>query len=159
MPIDYQGDLTAGENRFAIVVSRFNNEITDRLLEGALQALAACGVNIDEVPVAHVPGSLELAVVAKSLAITGQYDAVICLGCVIRGETTHYDCVAMGAVHAITAAAAETGVPIMFGVLTTEDDDQALARSDAARKTNMGADVARGAVEMANLMNAIANPS
>jgi len=147
-----EGEHDAGGLRLAIVVARFNPSITQRLLDGALETIASHGGDAESTAVAWVPGSLELAVVARRFAASGSYDAVICLGCVIRGQTSHYDAVVTGATQSITRVATETGVPIMFGVITAEDRDQAEARSDASRKCNLGADAARGAIEMARLM-------
>ena len=152
MPVQIQGEKTAGDHRFAIVVSRFNEPVTSKLLEGALAALGEAGVDLDALEVAHVPGAMELAVVAKRFADTGKYAAVICLGCVIRGETAHYDAVVAGCTQGISAVSVQTGVPCIFGVLTTDTADQAFARVDSSKKKNTGAYAAAAAVEMANLM-------
>jgi len=156
MPRDLTGQLDASDCRLGIVVARFNSEITDRLLAGALQAIGECGGDVDAVPVAHVPGSLELAVAARGMAESGAFDAVICLGCIIRGQTSHYDVVVDGTIRGITDAIAATGVPVIFGVLTTEDREQALARSDESMKRNTGAYAGRAAIQMADLMKQIA---
>src|SRR5687767_11935821 len=136
------GETDARGLKLAIVVARFNSEITERLLTGALEAIHEAGGDAERVPVARVPGSLELAVAARRFVDQG-YDAVICLGCVIRGETAHYDCVVHGATQGINLVAAQTGVPVIFGVLTCDTDAQAEARSDEKKGTNMGVYAAR----------------
>ena len=148
------GELDARGVKLAIVAAKFSRDIVERLLAGALGAIREAGGDPDSVPVARVPGSLELAVTARRFAEAG-YDAVICLGCVIRGETTHYDCVVQGTTRGITEVAAHTGVPVIFGVLTCENHEQALARSDESRKMNLGSYAARAAIEMANLLKKI----
>jgi 6,7-dimethyl-8-ribityllumazine synthase len=149
----FEGHLSASGLRFAIVVSRFNSFITERLLGGALDALRRTGAADDMIDVVKVPGSWEVPLVAGELARQHRYDAVICLACVIRGETPHFDYVAGEAAKGVAHAAAETGVPVAFGVLTTEDKEQALARSGP--KNNKGAEAAEAAIEMANLMREI----
>jgi 6,7-dimethyl-8-ribityllumazine synthase len=144
-------DLSGSDLRMAVVVSRFNEEVSRRLLRGALGALEAHGVN--EPDVFWVPGSLELPVTALALAERGNHDAIVCLGCVIRGETYHFEVVAGQAAAGIMQVQLDTGVPVAFGVLTTEDKEQALARSGP--KNNKGADAAEAAIEMANLMREI----
>jgi 6,7-dimethyl-8-ribityllumazine synthase len=144
-------DLTGGDLRIAVVVSRFNEEISKRLLRGALTALEEHGVGDPDV--LWVPGSLELPVTALALAERGNHDAIVCLGCVIRGETYHFELVAGQAAAGIMQVQLDTGVPVAFGVLTTEDREQALARSGP--KNNKGADAAEVAIEMANLMREI----
>jgi 6,7-dimethyl-8-ribityllumazine synthase len=141
--------------RIAVACGRFNDGITMRLLDGVQRGLEAVGVQADAVTVMWVPGAFELPVAAKELARTGAVDAVICLGCVIRGDTSHYEIVAGEAARGIQAVALETGVPIIFGVLTTENLDQALARSEAAGGHNVGEESAAAAVEMAKLLAAI----
>ena len=144
-------DLSGGELRIAVVVSRFNEEVSNRLLRGALGALDEHGVQ--EPDVFWVPGSLELPVTALALAERGNHDAIVCLGCVIRGETYHFELVANQAAAGIMQIQLDTGVPVAFGVLTTEDKEQALARSGP--KNNKGAEAAEAAIEMANLMREI----
>jgi 6,7-dimethyl-8-ribityllumazine synthase len=144
-------DLTGGDLRLAVVVSRFNEEISKRLLRGALGALEEHGAQ--EPDVFWVPGSLELPVTALALAERGNHDAIVCLGCVIRGETYHFELVANQAAAGIMQVQLDTGVPVTFGVLTTEDKEQALARSGP--KNNKGAEAAEAAIEMANLMRDI----
>jgi 6,7-dimethyl-8-ribityllumazine synthase len=144
-------DLTGGDLRIAVVVSRFNEEISKRLLRGALGALEEHGVQDPDV--LWVPGSLELPVTALALAEKGNHDAIVCLGCVIRGETYHFELVAGQAAAGIMQVQLDTGIPVAFGVLTTEDKEQALARSGL--KNNKGADAAEVAIEMANLMREV----
>ena len=144
-------DLTGGDLRIAVVVSRFNEDISRRLLRGALEALKENGVQ--EPDVLWVPGSLELPVTALALAERGNHDAIVCLGCVIRGETYHFELVAGQAAAGIMQVQLDTGVPVAFGVLTTEDKEQALARSGL--KNNKGAEAAEVAIEMANLMREV----
>ena len=144
-------DLDGSDLRIAIVVARFNDDVTKRLLRGAEEALQRHGV--EEPDVYWVPGSLELPVTALALAEKGGHDAIVCLGCVIRGETFHFEVVSMQAASGIMQVQLDTGVPITFGVLTTEDRDQALARSGP--KNNKGADAAEAAIETANLLREI----
>lgn len=144
-------DLTGGDLRIAVVVSRFNEDISRRLLRGALEALEEHGVQDPDV--LWVPGSLELPVTVLALAEKGNHDAIVCLGCVIRGETYHFEIVAGQAAAGIMQVQLDTGVPVAFGVLTTEDKEQALARSGP--KNNKGAEAAEVAIEMANLMREV----
>jgi 6,7-dimethyl-8-ribityllumazine synthase len=144
-------DLTGSELRIAVVVARFNEDVTKRLLRGALGALEEHGVQEPEV--FWVPGSLELPVTALTLAERGNHDAIVCLGCVIRGETYHFEVVANHAAAGIMQVQLDTGVPVAFGVLTTEDKEQALARSGP--KNNKGAEATLAAIEMANLLREI----
>ena len=144
-------DLDGSDLNVAIVVARFNEDVTKRLLDGAQDALKRHGV--EDPDVYWVPGSLELPVTALALAEKGGHDAIVCLGCVIRGETFHFEVVAMQAAMGVMQVQLDTGVPITFGVLTTDDKDQALARSGP--KNNKGADAAEAALEMANLLREI----
>ena len=144
-------DLTGGDLRIAVVVSRFNEDISKRLLRGALAALEEHGVQDPDI--LWVPGSLELPVTVLALAEKGNHDAIVCLGCVIRGETYHFEIVAGQAAAGIMQVQLDTGVPVAFGVLTTEDKEQALARSGP--KNNKGAEAAEVAIEMANLMREV----
>ena len=146
-------DLDRDELRIAIVVARFNEDVTKRLLRGAQEALQTHGVDDDRTDIYWVPGSLELPVTALALAEKGEHDAIVCLGAVIRGETFHFEVVAMQAASGLMQVQLDTGVPIAFGVLTTEDRDQALARSGP--KNNKGAEAAEAAIEMANLLREI----
>ena len=144
-------ELDGAELSIAVVVSRFNEDVSRRLLRGALDALTERGV--EDPDVFWVPGSLELPVTALTLAEKGGYDAIVCLGCVIRGETYHFEVVAGQAAAGIMQVQLDTGMPVTFGVLTTEDRDQALARSGP--KNNKGAEAAEAAIEMANLLRSI----
>lgn len=147
----FEGQLTAAGLRFAIVVSRFNSFITDRLLAGAVDALARTGADLDQIDTIKVPGAWEIPLVAAELARQHRYDAVICLSAVIRGETPHFDYVAGEAAKGIAHASAETGVPVAFGVLTTNTLEQAIDRA-GGKGGNKGFDAAMTAIEMANLM-------
>lgn len=150
----FEGQLSAAGLRFAIIVSRFNSFITDRLLAGAMDALARTGVDPAAVDTVKVPGSWEVPLVASELARQHRYDAIICLSAVIRGETPHFDYVAAEAAKGVAHAAAETGVPVAFGVLTTNTLEQAIDRA-GAKGGNKGFDAAMTAIEMANLMRAL----
>ena len=141
--------------RVAVLCGRFNDLITLRLLDGVRRGLASTGVADEDVTVAWVPGAFELPLAAKAHAESGRFDAVITLGAVIRGETTHYEIVSNGAARGVQEASLATGVPILFGVLTTEDLDQALARSEDAGGHNVGEECALGAVEVVSLMRAV----
>ena len=138
----------ARAHRFALVVSRYHEEITDRLREGALAALAECGVLLDRVEIHVVPGAFELPFAARQVAESGGVSGVVCLGCLIRGETSHFDFIASAVAHGITVASSETGIPMTFGVLTTNSIEEALARSDEASEENKGREAALAAVEM-----------
>jgi 6,7-dimethyl-8-ribityllumazine synthase len=151
MPKVIEGQLTAAGLKFAIVVSRFNGFISERLLGGALDALARTGGQPDDIEVVKVPGSWELPVVVRELARQKRYDAIICLAAVIRGDTPHFDYVAGEAVKGIGHVAAESGVPVAFGVLTCNTLEQAIDRA-GAKSGNKGFDAAMAAIEMANLM-------
>ena len=138
--------------RIAVVCGRFNDHITVRLLDGVRRGLQATHVAEDDVTEVWVPGAFEIPMTAKAFALRGDVDAVVCIGCVIRGDTAHFDFVAGQCAHGIQTAALDTGVPIAFGVLTTEDLDQALCRSEGAGGHNVGDESARTAVEMALLL-------
>ena len=146
-----EGSLDARGLKFAIVVSRFNSFITDRLLDGACDALARSGYNLDELEIVKVPGSWELPVAAKTLAEQRRHDAIVALGAVIRGETPHFDYVAGHAASGLAHVQNQTGVPIAFGVLTTNTVEQAIDRA-GAKAGNKGFDAAMTAIEMANLL-------
>jgi 6,7-dimethyl-8-ribityllumazine synthase len=148
-------ELDGAGLRVAIVCGRFNDHVTVRLLDGAQRGLQHAGVGEDDVTVEWVPGAFEIPLAAKAFAESGKVDAVIGLGCVIRGETTHYETVAGECAAGIQRAQLATGVPIVFGVLTTEDLDQALARSEDAGGHNVGEEGAATAVEMALLLRRI----
>jgi 6,7-dimethyl-8-ribityllumazine synthase len=147
----FEGGLSAAGLKFAIVVGRFNSFVTDRLLSGALDALTRAGAAPDNVDTVKTPGSWEIPVVAAELARQKQYDAIICLSAVIRGDTPHFDYVAGQAAAGIAKVSADTGVPVVFGVLTTNTFDQAIDRA-GGKSGNKGSDAAMTAIEMANLM-------
>jgi len=147
---ELRGSSSASGCRFAVVVSRFNEEITEGLLKGARQALADASVAEDDITVMRVPGAFEIPVTALRAAETGQFDAVICIGCVIKGETMHFEYIAGTVCQALADAASATGVPIALGVLTTLTEEQAVARA-ADGPENKGREAALAAVEMATL--------
>ena len=154
MPKELKVEMNGQGLRVAVVVARFNEFVTKRLLEGAVETLVRHGVRDDDITLAWVPGSFELPVVAKSLGQSGQFDAVICLGAVIRGETDHYEMVANQAAAGISAAGRETGIPTVFGVLTTENMEQAINRA-GGKSGNLGSNAASAAIETARLVHAI----
>lgn len=145
-----EGDLTGQGLKIGVVVARFNEFVTGHLLNGALDALRRHGVADDDVAVAWVPGSFEIPLMAKKLAETGEYDAVVCLGAVIRGETDHYDHVAGSVTSGVAQVGLSTGVPTIFGVLTTDTVEQALNRA-GLKSGNNGHHAAVAAIEMATL--------
>lgn len=147
----YQGGLNGQSLRIAVVTARFNDFITERLQAGALDCLKRHAVAADAIDCVAVPGAFELPLTALTLAQSGRYQAVICLGAVIRGDTTHYDYVCNEAAKGIAAAGLQTGVPVIFGVVTTENTDQAIARA-GGKSGNKGWDAAMTALEMANLL-------
>lgn len=153
----FRGGRDGAGLRVAVAVSRFNEHVTRRLLEGALSALHRCGVAEGSVDVAWAPGAYDLPVVAQALACSGRYDAVVCLGCVIRGETTHDRYVALGAATGLVRVALEGGLPVTLGVLTTQTLEQAEARSGGLHG-NKGEDAALAAVELANVLRQIQGP-
>lgn len=147
----FEGNLVGTGIRVGIVVSRFNEFITGKLLTGAQDALKRHGVEDDNVDVAWVPGAFELPLIAKKMAESGNYDAVITLGTVIRGATTHYDYVCNEAAKGVSQAGMSSGIPVIFGVVTTENIEQAIERA-GTKAGNKGWDTAVAAIEMANLM-------
>ena len=147
----FEGFVTAKGLKFGIVVARFNEFITSKLLSGALDTLHRHEGNDEDIDVAWVPGAFEIPVVAKKMAESGKYDAVICLGAVIRGATSHYDLVCNEAAKGIAQASLKTGVPVLFGVITTENIEQAIERA-GTKAGNKGFDVATSAIEMVNLI-------
>lgn len=150
-----EGSLVAPDGaRFGIVCGRFNDLITRRLLDGALDSLSRHGVDSEAIDIAWCPGAFEIPLVAKVMATSGNYDAVICLGAVIRGATSHYDYVAGGVASGIQQAAMESGIPVLFGVLTVDTIEQALERA-GTKAGNKGAESAAGAVEMVNLLRQV----
>ena len=154
MPKELKGDMNGQGLQIGVVVARFNEIITRKLLDSAIETLTRHGVRDEDITIGWVPGSFELPVVAKTMAKSGRYHAVICLGAVIRGETSHYDMVAGQAAGGINSVALETGVPTIFGVLTTENMEQALNRA-GGKSGNMGANTAVAAIETARLIEAV----
>jgi 6,7-dimethyl-8-ribityllumazine synthase len=148
---EWQGEQRAAGCRFAIVVSRFNQEITDGLLAGAREALGAADVAVDDVTIVRVPGAFELPLAAQRLAESGRFEAVICLGCLIKGDTMHFEYIAEAATRGIMDVAMATGVPVTFGVLTTLSDEQAEERARPGAG-NKGREAALAAIEMATLL-------
>ena len=147
----YEGHLSGETVRVAIVVSRFNNLIGDRLLEGALDTLKRHGTLKENISVSYVPGAFEIPVLAREWARNGTVDAVICLGAIIRGATSHFDYVAGPVASCLASISVETGVPVLFGVLTVDSIEQALERA-GLKAGNKGADIAVAAIEMANVL-------
>jgi len=151
MPKTIEGNLIATGLKFALVVSRFNNFITAKLLDGAVDVLKRHGVDEKSISVVYVPGAFEIPVAAKKLAKSGKHDAIICLGAVIRGETPHFEYVAGEVTKGVAQVALESDVPVSFGVLTCDATEQAMERS-GAKAGNKGADAAISAIEMVNLL-------
>jgi 6,7-dimethyl-8-ribityllumazine synthase len=154
MPNVYEGHFSAQGLKFAIVVSRFNELITSKLLGGALDALRRHGAKDEDIDVAWVPGAFEIPLIARKMAESGKYDAVIALGAVIRGATPHFDYVCNEASKGVAAAAMQTGKPVIFGVVTTDTIEQALERA-GTKAGNKGWDAAMSAIETANLLKAL----
>ena len=152
--IRHEGEISGRGRRIAVVVSRFNDVVTSRLLEGALAALRRHGVADDDLEVAWTPGAFEVPLAAKKLATSGAVDAVVCLGAVIRGETAHFDLIAAQAASGVQQVALESGVPCVFGVLTTETLDQALDRA-GGKHGNKGWEAAMAALEMASVLESL----
>lgn len=154
MPKILEANLLAEGKTFGIVVSRFNDFITEKLVSGALDALLRSGASDDDIEIARVPGAFEIPLLAKKMAASGRYDAVICLGAVIRGSTPHFDYVSAEVSKGVAAASMETGKPVIFGVVTTDTIEQAIERA-GTKAGNKGFSAAMAAVEMANLMQQI----
>jgi 6,7-dimethyl-8-ribityllumazine synthase len=152
---ELQGNLVVDGQRFALVVSRFNDFITGKLLAGAIDALERHGCAPQNITVVRVPGSFELPQAAKKCAQAGHYDAVVCLGCVIRGQTPHFEFIAAEAAKGVAQVGLETGVPVTFGVITADTLEQAIERA-GAKAGNKGADAAVTAIELLNLYAQIA---
>lgn len=150
----YQGSLLAQGHRFALIVSRFNDFISSKLLEGAQDALLRHGAREEDIEIAWTPGSFELPLIAKKMAESKKYSAVICLGAIIRGGTPHFDYVAAEASKGIARVSLDTGVPVIFGVITADTLEQAIERA-GTKEGNMGAKAAISGIEMANLMKSI----
>jgi 6,7-dimethyl-8-ribityllumazine synthase len=148
--MELQGSHSAAGFRFAIIVSRFNADVTDGLLTGARATLAEAGVRDDDVTLVRVPGAFELPVTAGRLAGSGRFDAIICLGCVIKGDTMHFEYISAAASQGLMTVSTTTGVPVAFGMLTALDDEQARVRS-ASGPDNKGREAALAAIEMATL--------
>jgi 6,7-dimethyl-8-ribityllumazine synthase len=167
MPNVYRGTVNAADGRFAVVVARFNESITSRLLDGAVQTLVSHGVADDRIDVAWVPGAFEIPTVANQLAASGRYVAVICLGAVIRGETTHDQHINRAVSNALCEIGVHYGLPVLFGILTCNTVEQAVVRSGGGSTTgkdqadkhigNKGVDCAEAALEMVNLMSQFPN--
>ncbi|MBO5560052.1 MAG: 6,7-dimethyl-8-ribityllumazine synthase [Firmicutes bacterium] len=150
----FEGNLIGTGSKFGIIVGRFNEFIGGKLLEGALDALKRHGVDEEDVSVAWVPGSFEIPLIAQKMASSGKYDAVICLGAVIKGSTDHYDYVCAEVSKGIAQVSLNSGIPVMFGVLTTDNIEQAIERA-GTKAGNKGYDVAVSAIEMVNLIKGL----
>ena len=150
----YEGSLVAGKMKVGIVAARFNEFITSKLLGGALDGLSRHGVEGDDIDLAWVPGAFEIPLIASKMAKSGKYDAVICLGAVIRGSTSHYDYVCAEVSKGIATVALQSEIPVMFGVLTTDNIEQAIERA-GTKAGNKGYECALGAIEMVNLIREI----
>ncbi|MFQ5600404.1 MAG: 6,7-dimethyl-8-ribityllumazine synthase [Candidatus Krumholzibacteriia bacterium] len=154
MPQYHEGALDARDLRVALVVSRFNELFTEKLLEGALDCLQRHGASDGALHVVRVPGSFEVPLAAKTLAASGDFDAIVCLAAVVRGATPHFDLVAAGIARGVSKVALDSGVPVMFGVLTTDTLEQAVERS-GTKSGNKGWDAALAAIEMANVLRGL----
>jgi len=152
MPRYIEGNLLGKDRKIGIIVARFNSFISEKLLEGAIDSLVRSGVSDDDIDIARVPGAFEIPLVAQKMAKSGKYDAVICLGVVIRGATPHFDYVAGEVAKGSAQVMLDTGVPVLFGVLTTESIEQAIERA-GSKAGNKGSDVAIAAIEMASLLS------
>jgi len=149
-PVVHEGQLSGGGFRFAIVASRWNDFISSRLVDGALEAFESLGVAEQDVEIFKVPGAFEIPLLAQTLAASGKFAAVVCAGTIIRGQTPHFEYISGEVARGIGQAALQTGVPIVFGVLTTDNKDQAIARA-GVKQGNKGFEAATVAVELANL--------
>lgn len=158
MSTTFSGDMNASGHRIVIVASRWNDYMVSRLVDGARDTLLRHGASADEIDVAWVPGAFELPVTARRLAGTGRYDAVVCVGAVIRGATPHFDYVAGEAASGIARAALDTDVPVLFGVITADTIEQAIERS-GSKAGNKGVEAASAAIEMVNLFRQIGSNS
>lgn len=152
--VTIEGKLTVKNEKFCIIVSRFNEFISSKLLSGAIDELKRHGVNEENITVVWSPGAFEIPILAKKVAKSGTYDAVIALGAIIRGATPHFDYVSAELSKGIASVSLETGVPVMFGVLTTENIEQAIERA-GTKSGNKGSDAAKAAIEMANLIKSL----
>src|SRR2546423_14797341 len=151
MPKTYQGSLIATGLRFGIVVSRWNSFFTERMLDGALDALVRHGADEAQIEVARVPGTWEIPVAAKKMANSRRFDAVVCIGCLIRGATPHFDYLASEVTKGVGHVALQTGLPVTYGIITVENLEQAIERA-GTKAGNKGAEAALAAIEMANLL-------
>lgn len=154
MPKIVEANLIAKGKKFALVVSRFNDFITERLVGGAVDALVRCGAKDDDIDVVKVPGAFEIPLIAKKMAQKKKYDAVICLGAVIRGATPHFDYVSAEVSKGIAVVSIESEIPVIFGIITTDTLEQAIERA-GTKSGNKGFSAAMAAVEMANLLEAV----
>jgi 6,7-dimethyl-8-ribityllumazine synthase len=154
MGAQFTGQVHKGEGRYAIIVARFNELVTERLLAGAMAGFQQHGISVDRVDVASVPGSFEIPLVARRMADSGRYAAIVCLGAVIRGQTPHFDHVANQAAAGVARAAYDSGVPVIFAILTTDTLEQALDRA-GAKSGNKGYQASVDAIEMADLLRRI----
>lgn len=150
----YQGELTARGLKFAIVAARFNDFVVDRLLTGAVETLKSHGVSDSDIEIARVPGAFDLPLVAQKMAQSKRYQAIVALGAVIRGDTAHFDFVAGECASGLTRASLDAGIPIAFGVITTDNVEQAMDRA-GGKAGNKGADAALVAIELANLLGSL----
>jgi 6,7-dimethyl-8-ribityllumazine synthase len=154
MPNVYEGKISGEGKKVGVIVSRFNDFISDRLLSGTLDALARHGTNDEHIDIVKVPGSFEIPLMAKKMAQRGKYDAIICLGAVIRGSTPHFEYVSAEVSKGIASVSLESGVPVVFGVITTDTLEQAIERA-GSKSGNKGWTAAVAAMEMANLMESV----
>jgi len=154
MPKILEGKLLAENKRFALVVSRFNDFITDKLVGGAIDALMRSGAKDSDIEIVKVPGAFEIPLIAKKMAEKGKYDAIVCLGAVIRGATPHFDYVSAEVTKGIAMVSLETGIPVIFGIVTTDTIEQAIDRA-GTKAGNKGWSAAIAAIEMANLMELV----
>ena len=150
----YEGQLVANDEKFCIIIARFNDFIGSKLLEGAIDELKRHGVKVDNIDVVKVPGAFEIPLVAQKTAKSGKYNAIITLGAVIKGSTPHFDYVSAEVSKGVASVSLATGVPVVFGVLTTDSIEQAIERA-GTKAGNKGSDAAKTAIEMANLVKAI----
>ena len=149
-----EGNLNAAGMKFGLVVSRFNEFLTSKLVDGAIDCLKRHGANEDKIDIAWVPGAFEIPQIAQKMAQSKNYDAVVCLGCVIKGDTPHFDYIAAEVSKGVAQVGMNSKVPVVFGVLTTENIEQAIERA-GTKAGNKGSDAAKAAIEMANLMKLV----
>jgi len=154
MPKTFEGNLLAEGNKFVLIVSRFNDFITDRLVGGAMDALLRCGAKDTDIDIVKVPGAFEIPLVAQKIAAKGHYDAVVCLGAVIRGATPHFDYVSAEVSKGIAMVSLQSEVPVIFGIITADTIEQAIERA-GTKAGNKGWSAAMSAIEMANLIEVV----